>query len=247
MINSEHLDDWKSETARYLPRVEYLLAPHKDYASTMAQLWPDQVWPTASNSPNLSVEQFIAFRAAFFCTGIVTRAASFTRLVAELWKGGGFFAVPLNVRYVYESWGMIHYAATLLNHPDPQRARAISEQLLNGVKAEVYLPWGPRATEKAINIMDFIRTLNAVDAGAEELYGFLSAAAHPNTHQCSYFSMMGPPIPNWSNERFKEHAHTLLERTLAAHERAHNSLNTEAATVVRRAAEILKIGKSRAQ
>lgn len=243
MINSERLDGWKPETARYLSRIESLIAPHKEYASTMAQLWPDQVWPTASNSPNLSVEQFVAFRTAVFCTSIVTRAASFTSLVAELWRAGRFFAVPLNVRYVYESWGMIHYAAALLNHSDPQRALAISEQLLNGVKAEVYLPWGPRATEKAINIMEFIRALNAVDAGAEELYGFLSAAAHPNTLQCSYFSMMGPPAPNWSNERFREHAHMLLERTLASHERAHDSLHAEAAAVVRRAAQILEIRK----
>ncbi len=239
--SNAHLNSWKSETARYLSRVESLLAVHEEYSRTMTQLWPDQIWPTVANSPNLSVEQFTAFRTAVFCTGIVTRAATFTNLIATLWREGHFFALPLNVRYVFESWGMIHFAAALLDHADPQKALAISEQLLNGVKAEVYLPWGPRATEKAINIMEFIRPLDTVDAGAGELYAFLSAASHPNTLQCSYFSMMGPPLPNWSNERFKVHAHVLLEKTLAAHEQARASLHAEAAAVVQRAAKILAI------
>lgn len=228
---------WKDEVSRYLSRLDKLITLDPTYKGAQADLWPYKIWP----SKEIDNEKFVAFRTAVFCNSIFSHAFTATLMIVDLWKTGRFFAVPLNTRFVYESWGAVRYARNVMKEPDIQKALQLTNQLLAGVyKAEVFLPWGPQATEKSPNVLEYIRSLKSVDAEAEDVYAFLSSASHPNTLQNSYFSMMGPPAPNWSNAKFKEHGHHLLEMVLRAHEQAVQNMQSETAEVLKEAADILR-------
>jgi hypothetical protein len=153
-------------------------------------------------------------------------------------KGRGI--VELNTRFVYESWGAIHYAKALLESADIEKTKGFANSLLTGTyKAKVHLPWGSQATEQSPNVMEYIRLLQDVEPSAVKIYNFLSSASHPNTIQNSYFVNMGPPISGWENLLFKSHAHELLDMVLSARERSHSAMQTEVISILEKSAKIL--------
>ena len=68
--------------------------------------------------------------------------------------------------------------------------------------------------------MDFIRSLAESSHEAEDTYNFLCESCHPSFLMLTTWSLTGPPVANWQNEKFNEHAHSLLRRTLDAFEQA---------------------------
>jgi hypothetical protein len=141
------------------------------------------------------------------------------RAIRDLWVSGLFVVVPLNARFVLESWGGIHYAKRtlerLIREGDVEKAENKANRLTFGARSEVHLPFGGMATENSINILTFIDELHDVKDDARDLYDFLSEASHPNLFQNSYFLLAGPPLANWTNEKFRTHVHTLLDKTVS--------------------------------
>ncbi len=230
-------DSWKNEIKSYLPRLSHLISLDQRYQKTNKALWPDKIWPTTE----VQGEKLVAFQIAVFANDIFSLSYNVTALVVELWIKGRFFAIPLNTRFVYESWGAIHYAKGLLEKADIENTRRLTNTLLTGsYKAKVQLPWGSESTEQCPSVMEYIRSLEEIEPKAGEIYGLLSSASHPNTIQNVYFSNMGSPISNWDNLLFKKHAHELLDTVLCAHERSHSAMQSETVSILRKSAKILK-------
>lgn len=231
---------WKDEIKSYLPRLESLLSLDTIYLNTIKDLWPDKVWPSVDRK--VDNQGMVAFRIAVFANSILSFSIKVTNLIVELWRRGDFFLVPLNTRFIYESWGAVHYAGNIFKISDIKKAQSFTSKLLTGVKkAEVYLPDGTKATEEALNVMDYIRALKEVKSDAESIYHFLSSASHPNTIQNEYFLIMGPPISNWGNPLFKKHAHKLLDDVLKAHEQSYRSMQLKVVDILNQSAVILRI------
>ncbi len=233
-------ESWKDEIKIYLSRLDQLLCLDTKYQKTIEELWPDKVWPTTE----VEGKKLVALQMAVFATNIFSLSYNATVLVVELWLKGRFFSVPLNTRFVYESWGVIHYAEALLENVDIEKARQLTSSLLTGAyKARVQLPWHQHgrqyATEQSPNVMEYIRSLKDVEPNTEEIYNFLSSASHPNTLQNSYFANMGPPISGWENPLFKSHAHELLDMVLSAHERSNSAMQAEVVSILQKSAQIL--------
>lgn len=233
-------ESWKDEVKIYSSRLDQLLCLDAKYQETIKELWPDKVWPTTK----VEGRQLVAFQIAVFVTNIFSLSCNATALVVELWLKGRFFSVPLNTRFVYESWGAIHYANELLEKADIEEARRLANSLLVGTyKARVQLPQRQHgrqyAIEKSPNTMDYIRSLQNIDPSAVEIYNFLSSASHPNTLQNSYFANMGPPISGWENSLFKSHAHELLDMVLRAHECSSAAMQAEVVSILQKSAQIL--------
>ncbi len=144
--------------------------------------------------------------------------------------------VPLNTRFIFETWGAIHFARTtlsrLIEEGDIAREEKFTNRLTFGARSQVMLPYGGMVEERSISVMEFIRCLKDIREDAEDLYNFLSEASHPNLFQNLYFQMAGPPISNWDNAGFREHVHGLLERTLTALEAATGGMETDVVTIL---------------
>jgi len=95
-----------------------------------------------------------------------------------------------------------------------------TKRLLLGVRSEVQLPWGGTSDETSIHVMDFVRSLVDTYPHAEETYDFLCESCHPSHLRLTSWLMAGPPLQNWTNEKFRKHGHSLIERTLEAIEQA---------------------------
>ncbi len=236
-------DTWQEEIKPYLERLEKLTVLRSDYLALLKEVWPDKIWPNVDDNPDDN--QLAAFRLSAFCTNVCIQTLSASKLTVSLWISGSFFAVPLNTRFIYESWGAVQYAVQLLDSPDREKTIRLTENLLVGVyKADVNLPTGGKATAKAPNVMEYIKALCKVDSAAEVRYGFLSSASHPNVVQNNYFSMMSHPYSFWGGTQFDAHAHRLLDEVLSAHESAFDNIQSNTIDVLKRAVCILDLKRA---
>jgi hypothetical protein len=125
---------------------------------------------------------------------------------------------------MYELWGAAHYARHTIEEMhdsgEVQTPLEKTKRLLLGVRSEVQLPWGGTSDETSIHVMDFVRSLVDTYPQAEETYGFLCESCHPSYLRLTTWSLAGPPLHNWTNEKFREHGHNLIDRTLEAVEQA---------------------------
>jgi hypothetical protein len=142
----------------------------------------------------------------------------------NLWRSGLFTTISLPARLAYELWGAAHFAwQTLVRMHESGKvdtALATSQRLVLGARSEVLLPWGGATDEKSIHVMDFVRSLADIYPPAEDTYDFLCESCHPSYLRLTTWSLAGPPLQNWTNEKFRQHAHILIDRTLQAFERA---------------------------
>jgi len=84
----------------------------------------------------------------------------------------------------------------------------------------VALPWGGTTPFKSYSAMKFVKCLDQQVPGWLETYNFLCESCHPNSLQHLWLMSAGPSHDNWSNEKFAQHGHELLDRTLSAAEKA---------------------------
>lgn len=152
--------------------------------------------------------------------------------VLNLWESGQFVVVPLNTRFVYECWGGVHYANSILHRfvvsGDAEKEFERVERLTFGTRSEIHLPWGGTSADlKSIHVMDFIHCLKDAEPDAEDVYAFLSEASHPSFTENSYFQMAGPPISNWDNKAFERTMRPQLERCFRILEKSVEGLQTD--------------------
>lgn len=213
-------DSWRKEIKPYLERLRLATGLNQDIKDKLKGKWPGVFWPNETSGE----AERLAILLVLYAVNMFTSCIKVREVVADQWEKGIFIVVPLNTRFVYEIWGAIHFSriilSRLIEHDDVEREQKIVNRLTQGARSDVMLPWGDLTNEQSYSVMEFIRCLKDVYDEATETYYFLCEAAHPNFVQSKYFEMAGPPAPNWSNHKFKEHAHTLLEKTLAAFEKA---------------------------
>ncbi len=81
----------------------------------------------------------------------------------------------------------------------------------------------------SINVMDFVRSLADIYPQAEDVYDFLCESCHPSYLRLTTWSMVGPPLQNWTNEKFRKQGHDLIDKTLYAVEQALEGIAFDAA------------------
>lgn len=141
-----------------------------------------------------------------------------------LWRNGMFTIISLPTRLMYELWGATHFASQTLaqiqNSGKVEQALAKSQRLMIGARSEVQLPWGDTTNERSIHVMDLVRSLTDIYPQAEDTYDFLCESCHPSYLRLTTWSLAGPLLHNWTNEKFRESAHNLIDRTLQSVEQA---------------------------
>jgi len=141
-----------------------------------------------------------------------------------LWRNGLFTTISLPARLMYELWGATHFAGqTLAQMQDSskiEQALRRTQRLTIGARSEVELPWGSITDERSIHVMDFVRSLTDAYPQAEDTYAYLCESCHPSYLRLMTWLMAGPPLQNWTNKKFRESAHNLIDRTLQSVEQA---------------------------
>lgn len=231
-------DSWKNEIQRYLNRLEELSYVRPEIKLFYQNYWLKNMWPGTWSG---EYERAVIFIATF-SNRLFSQASVFSHLTVRLWTEGHLFAVPLNTRFIFESWGAIHYAMNLLDNPNKEKIPQLAENIFMGAyKAMVELPTGGIATAQCPNVMEYIRALEDVEPDAQEIYSFLSSASHPNSLQNTYFEMMSSHFSAWGGKRFDEHAHALLEKVISAHKKSYCSLQVDLGIIIKKAATILGV------
>ena len=216
MIDIVSDNRWQEETSRYIPRLEAAIDISAELKYAIKTYWPGCFFPTRKPSRGASV----AIKLGVYTNNVFSTSLLISRAIVNQWRSGLFVLVPLSNRFVIESWGAIHFARRtldrLIQYNDVEREENRVNRLTFGSRSDVQLPWGGLSNETSFNVTTFIESLSDVNNQAEEFYNFLSEACHPNFIQSMYFQMAGPPLANWNNDNYKEHAHKLLNKTVTA-------------------------------
>ncbi len=168
----------------------------------------------------------------YFGSSTYFMALQVVQTVLDLWESGQFVVVPLNIRFVFECWGRVHFGSSILQRltkgGDVKKEYELTERLTFGTRSEIHLPWGDTTSEwKSINIMDCVRGLKDVDPDSEKNYDFLSESSHPSFTENFYFQMAGPPLSNWDNKGFEKVTRPLLGRCFCILEKSVDGIQKE--------------------
>jgi hypothetical protein len=144
-------------------------------------------------------------------------AVQSAQTICDLWESGNFILVPLNTRFLLESWARVHYAINVINKLDSTRDIDKAEErvgrLTFGTRSEINLPWGGKSSEvKSIHINDCLLALNDVYPDYQDDYDFLSESSHPSFFENMYFMLAGPPLANWKNRSYQQTMKPKLDR-----------------------------------
>lgn len=209
---------WEEETSRYNERLMWIRSWLPDLSNLYERL------PDIPLSYSPSSQGIVAINLVLFVLGCMTFTDQAVTAFLNLWRNGLFTTISLPARLMYELWGATHFARhTLVQMYDSgkvDKALAIVQRLTLGARSEVQLPWGGTATESSIHVMDFVRSLADIYPQAENTYDFLCESCHPSYLRLTTWLLAGPPLHNWTNEKFREQGHSLIERTLQAVEQA---------------------------
>ena len=210
---------WEKETSLYHVRLTRAENWRPDLSNLVERL------PDIPLSYSPSPQGIVAIQLSLFVlVGCMAFADQAVAAFLNLWRNGLFTTISLPARLVYELWGAAHFAwQTLVRMHESGKvdiALARSQRLVLGARSEVRLPWGGTTDEKSIHVMDFVRSLADIHPSAEDTYDFLCESCHPSYLRLTTWSLAGPPLQNWTNEKFREHGHALIDRTLQAVERA---------------------------
>ena len=217
---------WIAETRQYVPRLEALpnlVAEASSVLSSLGVTGP-------MKDPNAPVRTILLIQLVLFCTGCLRVAYDLTKSAELLFREGRITSASLQLRLLLEYWGAVALASTLCDRVrdanNLEDAATLEElvnpisRLIGGSRIPVKLPRGGETSVKSFNVMNFIQHLEKCEPGAEQNYEFLCETCHPSYVQQSYLWMAGREGDNWTNDAFREHAHTLLERIVSAGESA---------------------------
>jgi hypothetical protein len=230
-------ESWRDETSGYLPRIRAANEISIELRESFNKYWPGCFFST--NNPTVGAS--VAIRLGVYANNIFSTSLQVSQEIDNQWNNGLFVIVPMSSRFVIESWGAIHFARTtldrLLKDGDVEREEKRVKRLTFGSRSdkqsEIKLPFGGVTDNQSFNVMNFIDSLADVSKEAIENYNFFSEASHPNFVQSSYFQLAGPPLPNWTNDCYKNHGHKLLERKVLAIEQATSGIQSDMAHILK--------------
>ena len=216
---------WLNELSDYVPRFEALPGQISEALSGLSSLGV-----TAPMEPTCDVKTHLITQLVLFNTGSLRVAYDLTTAAELLFREGRITSTCLQLRLLFEYWGAVSFSSALGDRvrdaADLQDAETLKNvvvpisRLIGGSRFPVTLPRGGKTKTKSFSIMKFIQHLERCETGTEQLYDFLCEACHPSFIQQSYFWMAGSEGDNWTNDKFRAHAHTLLEKLTFAGESA---------------------------
>ncbi len=210
-------ESWKPVVAEYKERIAQirLLDPSCHTFSDKTFSDVDTKAPFSPSVDNKTIS--ILNRLRLFGASTTFVAIIVAQTICDLWESGMFILIPLNIRFLFESWARVHFAKDIINKlantQDIDKAEERVERLTFGTRYEITLPWGGKSKDiKPIHINDCLRTLKDVYPAYQATYDFLSESSHPSFFENSYFMLAGPPLANWNNQSFKESMKPKLEK-----------------------------------
>jgi len=206
------LEHWVKEKSCHERTIDWIRNWNPDPFGLIAKL------PDIPLEYNPSQEGSVAIQLTIFATqGCVVPTKQVSLEFLKLWDDNLLTGASLLVRLVYELWGAISYANSILKkmqcNKNVELSKKISQQLLTGSRSPVLLPWGGYSDDKSIHIMDMIRALSDIYPNAIETYEFLCESCHPSCLMLGYWTLAIPP-GNWDNTHFQENMHLVITRTL---------------------------------
>lgn len=233
---------WEEETSQYHERLTRVREWRPDLSYLIERL------PNIPLDYSPSIQGIVAVNLSLYVLGCVAFADQATSAFLKLWGDGLFAIVSLPARLIYELWGGTHFAwQTLVQMQDSgdiDRALANTRRLTLGARSEVQLPWGGTTNERAVHVMDLMRSLADLHPQADHDYGFLCESCHPSYLRLTTWSLSGPILGNWTNEKFREQAHSLIDRTLRVTERALEDIAIEVSRTLELALPYIEADKS---
>ena len=169
--------------------------------------------------------QSLLHRATHFIElGAWLRTRETSEAVISLWRDGSMSAVTPLIRLVFEIWSVSYYLVLAIEkynkEKDMEKLSKVVNKVFEGVKTEVFLPYGAPASETPIHVLDSIRALNKVNSNALAVYEYLCESSHPNYPRYMEWWLLGKAGDNWSNDVVYNRGHQLLENTVAAFEQS---------------------------
>lgn len=225
-------ESWRNIVADYSDRIRRIrdMAPWDiGYSEKPTDTIPEKCIFSAEDEQ--LIKQIIQL-LGYFGSSTYFVALQVAQTVLDLWESGQFVVVPLNIRFVFECWGRIHFGSSILHRlirgGDVKKEYELTERLTFGTRSEIHLPWGGKSSDrKSINIMECVRGLKNIDPDSVNNYDFLSESSHPSFTENSYFQMAGPPLSNWDNKAFEKIAKPLLERCFCILEKSVDGIQKE--------------------
>lgn len=216
---------WLSETSRYVPRLKALPVRINEASSVLSALGV-----TLPMGPSGRIKTILITQLVLFNTGALRIAYDLTKGAELLFREGRITSTCLQLRLLCEFWGATAFASTLcdrvrdaVNLEDAATLESVVvpiNRLIGGSRSSVRLPRGGETKSKSFSVMKFIRHLETCEPESDQMYKFLCEACHPSFIQNTHFWMAGVDGDNWTNDVFREHAHTLLEQLILAGESA---------------------------
>lgn len=207
---------WQVETDRYVPRISAAMDLLDKAQGALATV------PRAPLDREPKRKQQVALQMMIFNLGVIRATDQLYDTFGLLWSEGRFVGVSLPIRLAMEFWGALFFGQKVLadfaTDGDIERAVERCARLTTGARTPVRLPQGGFTEAPPYSVMEFIRRLDARSGDALATYEFLCEACHPNFLQNFYFFLASQTYDNWANDVFREHTHTLLERTIVAAE-----------------------------
>lgn len=233
---------WEQETYQYHKRLTSLREWRPDLSHLIKRL------PDIPLDYTPSIQGVVGVNLSLYVLGCMAFTNQATVAFLKLWGDGLFATISLPARLIYELWGATHFAWQTLvqmqDSGDVARALARTQRLTLGARSEVQLPWGGTTSEKAVHVMDLIRSLADLNPQADDDYAFLCESCHPSYLRLTSWSLSGPILGNWANEKFRQQAHSLIDRTLGVAKRALEGIATEVTRTLELALPYVETDKS---
>lgn len=207
------MTDWKSETGKYIKRVEML----SDLISERPK-HPVNIPHPPLDEPTTHLQSLLHRNVTSYEIGVWERSNETLSAIYYLWNEGFLCEAASLSRLLFEVWGVSNYLLQAIEkfkeNGNIERLEKITNRIFEGVRSEVLMPWGVPASERPIHVMDTIRSLRDKYPMALETYDDLCESAHANQPRYFEWWLLGRFGDNWTNKTAQVRGHELLEKTV---------------------------------
>ncbi len=218
------MNNWQSETSRYLSRLEQI----SEILRTGFQ-HPEQILMMPDKAPT-PLQATLSRATVFLEVGAWKRTEETVDSILCLWKEGYLSSVGSLSRLLFELWAVAHHLKTALtkykDNKELDRLSKVVNKIFEGVKSDVFMPWGMQALEQPIHVMDTIRSLQSVYPEALDAYNDLCESAHANQPRYFEWLLLGKIGDNWTNPTVQKRGHDLLDKTVLVIDRSVKGIKT---------------------
>lgn len=209
------MTNWKTETARYIARLETALSD----ISVVPQI-PNQIPSLPLEHPVSLLQTGLIKATSSYRIGIWIRTHETLEAIVYLWRAGYIAQAVSLIRLLFEVWGISYFQTEALKsfagNKDVNKLFTVVNKIQQGVRSEVMLPWGAPATETPIHVMDTMRLLTNIYPQALTIYEDLCESTHANQPKYFILWLLGKAGDNWINDTCKKHGHIMLDSNVSA-------------------------------